>query len=109
EGWTISTTATNVSVGVPPDTIAMLAIELRAGAGNTLYFSIRHPDAADVAPSSSSYTATISANAAESNRGSVRIVCPVNSSSEINMRASSTGGNVMSIMSLGWTDTRGKQ
>lgn len=104
--WSLSTSAANLVVGAPPETTAMLSFELSATAGNSIYTVVRHPDAADVAASATSYTFMLRAPGSSDTRSSFRVECPTNGSSQVEVRSSGTAGSAPAVMSLGWIDDR---
>lgn len=104
--WSLSTSAANVVVGAPPNSVAHLSFELSVTAGNTVSTVVRHPDGTDVAASATSFTFTRRAPGAVDDRGSHYVSCPVNGSSQVSVRSSGIAGAAGALMSLGWTDRR---
>lgn len=107
--WSLSTTSYTLVVGAPENTKAHLAFEMQVNAGNSVYVTVKHPDAVDTPVTTTSYTFMLRAVGSTATRSSFKVESPTNSSRQVRVRTSGTPGAAATVMTLGWTDRRGKQ
>lgn len=107
--YTDSATSTNVVVGAPPDTIWHGIFHFTISAGSTRHFLARPVGSTDVAPSATNFTGRMEGVGTVGEEDSINVDMITDSSSQIAVRVDdATNISCEAVMSLGWTDSRGR-
>ncbi|MDX1268115.1 MAG: hypothetical protein R3311_12200 [Oceanisphaera sp.] len=100
---TVATSATAHTADAPPSTLAEMVFNISFGGASDRYFIIKGSDWNNETPSASKHTLAITGQDANT-----RLLIPVDTSSQFDIRADDTSSTSGAFSTMGWRDTRGQ-